>query len=103
MKAFNSILFIVFFLVVVGFIGFQVYGQDILPSKDVQICIKELKEKLKRPMSFERKFGTTEVEPLGVGEIKFSYTVKNGFGNTVPGRVECWVSDGKVMLFKNYD
>lgn len=89
MKAFNAALLGLFLLVVAGFIGFQVYGQDILPNEDVKRCVENFKENLNRPTSFKRTLGTTEYEEYGLYKVTFEYTAKNGFGNTIPGRVEC--------------
>ena len=103
MKAFNAILLSLFLVVVGLFIGFKLYGEDVLPSADVKACVAELKSHMNRPLSFERKFGTTKVEPYAMYNVSFEYTAKNGFGNVIPGRAECWVDDGEVKNIKNFD
>jgi len=103
MKAFNAILLSLFLVVVGLFIGFKLYGEDVLPSADVKACIAELKGNLNRPLSFERKFGTTEFDQYSLYSVRFEYTAKNGLGNVVPGRAECWMKDGKVFNLKNFN
>ena len=102
MKAFNLIMLVLFLAVVGLFIGFKLYGEDVLPSADVKACIEELKGNLNRPLSFERKLGTTSNDGV---YVRFEYTAQNGFGNVVPGRVECMVSKfGKgVLILNTYD
>jgi len=85
----------------VGTIGvLSYYGQDISPDFDVRQCIDKLKDRLNRPLSFERKIGTTENDGV---YVRFEYTAQNGFGNVIPGRVECLVSDGEVIILKTFD
>jgi len=97
---------VLFFAAILIFIatllGLESYGQDINPDPDVKACIAELKTRLNRPLSFERTLGTTSNDDV---YVRFEYTAQNGFGNTIPGRVECLVSsiDGSVVILKTFD
>ena len=91
-------------LIVAGAVGLKVYAYELIPTEAVTACIESTKQDLNRPLSFDRKFGTTEVTgSSSLKKVKFEYTAKNGFGNDVPGAVECHYLNGSVMSLNHFD
>jgi len=96
-------LFIGIIVLLVSLVALEPYALDVFSNEDVKACENELKRKLSRPLSFERKPGTTQVKAEGLSQVTFEYTAQNGFGNIVVGGVKCVVSKGKVTGLNHFN
>jgi len=104
MKNINFPVLAFLLLVVAGGVGLKVYAYDIIPTDAVTACVESTKQDLNRPLSFERKFGTTKVTGgSSIKKVTFEYSAKNGFGNDLPSAVECHYFQGSVMSLEHFN